>query len=409
MNSNTNNIYNKHHNNTYDSYKFLISVVMTGVIALAITIGISRFGFSVLIGSVLKDEYFTERDIGIINTYHLLGYVIGCVVVYFMPIRNNLIRYLQASIFICISSILLLYKADTVNEWSLLRFICGVSGGIVFILVSNYLSNILNDINKKMYIPFLYCGVGLGVMLSSLSSSMAIDVYRPALLAQASICIILFLFLSFFSSGLSIASEPLETLSWEKTVNHFKDKKLSIFAISYMLEGMGYIIYMTYIFPHNVDTSNTTYLAEYSFFILGFGAFIGVLLLPYVLGSITIKSSIVCFILIQILSVIIVYLTTSPYWVFLSSLFFGISFMGITASFISYANDNFTYYFIVVALITVLYSIGQLLGSVSATYLNEINEGGGYGSSILLSCAFMILSLTAFFYSNHIISRDKLY
>ncbi len=378
-----------------------IKALALGVSTLSLVIGISRFGYGLLIDKLI---FLSNTQIGVIGTSNLSGYFIGCL---FMIVLNNTqysLNWLRLMLFINLLCMVGLYFSNDASYWIVFRFFGGLSGGICFVFISIYCIEILNQTKRNQFSYAIYSGVGIGIILSSTALYFnAID-FKGNLNYQIVLAIIFFCISLISSLGLNDIEKPktyVKKKKYSKSTFYFT----SYLIASYSLEGMGYILYATYIFPFQIASSVDIRYVFLNWFFLGLGAVIGPIALTILTKELKTNTIILRLFIGQVISILLTLIDSNILFNTLSTFIFGLTFMSLTSGFILYVKEIWPNKNTMIAIITTGYSLGQSLGPVIGGYYNSTNEG--YRSSIVLSI-FTIFASIGFFYLSELIKDKKL-
>jgi len=365
-----------------------VATIATGMLALLISIGISRFGYGPIIADLVDGNGFSKLDAGLIAGANLFGYLSGCFYMSSVNASKYSIRGLQVYVLISLVTVAALSQISSFYGWFVLRLINGFAGGATFILVSVYLLGIMKARDKLNIATIMYTGVGIGILLSSFSVVRPDFSVNTIVLIQAAICSICYVLFFMVSSNIS---RPERMSGHKFSMLSDANRLIALVTFSYLLEGMGYIIYATFIFPYLQLAMPVSGLVINNWLILGAGAAFGPLLVAIAVSMWSIVDVIIVLFVVQILSILLTLLVHHAFVIYLSAFGFGISFMGLTSAFIVYVKYKWNEIVALAGFITIAYSIGQAIGPVLGGMANEIY--GGYEYSIMLSMMFVMLSL----------------
>ena len=378
--------------------KLVIKVLTLGMCSLIISIGISRFGYGLVIDKLI---FFSDTQIGIIGTSNLSGYFIGCLLMIVLKNNKYSLKWLHMSLFINVLCMVGLYYSITANYWIIFRFISGLTGGVCFVFVSIYCIEILNEIKKSHFSPAIYSGVGIGIILSSTALFFNAIGFKSNLYYQMILAIVFYCICLVSSLGLCDIEKPKSNID-ENKYNKDEINYLIALIASYSMEGMGYILYATYIFPFQMTSSVGIKYAFLNWFFLGLGAVVGPIGLVLLKNKLKINIIILYLYGGQIISILLTLMVSSTLFNMISTFVFGLTFMGLTSGFIFYVKKIWPKKYVIVAIITTGYSLGQALGPVIGGYYNSINDS--YRSSIVLSILTLVVSII-FFYLSELIKE----
>jgi predicted MFS family arabinose efflux permease len=365
-----------------------IATIATGMLALLISIGISRFGYGPVIADLVDSNGFSKLDAGLIAGANLSGYLLGCLYMSSVDASRYGIGSLRAYVLVSLVTVIALGLSSSFYGWFAVRLINGFAGGATFILVSVYLLGIMKSRDKLNIATIMYTGVGMGILLSSFSVLKPDFAVDTIILIQAAICGVCYVLLLIVSSNVG---QPERMTGHKFSMLRNVDRLIALVTLSYLFEGMGYIIYATFIFPYLQLSLPVPGLPVSNWLILGTGAALGPLLVAIAVSMLSIVDVIIILFIVQMLSILLALLVNQTLVIYLSAFGFGVSFMGLTSAFIVYVKYKWHEIVALAGFITIAYSIGQAIGPVLGGLANEIY--GGYKYSIMLSMMFVMLSL----------------
>ena len=162
------------------------AVALAGMAALAAAMGIGRFAFTPLLPMMLHDGVVTLACGSWLATANYLGYLIGalgCMALPWVAPRARQVWHaarlarwgLVATVLLTLGMALPL---PTV--WPALRFAAGVASALVFLNVSVWCMVRLVALGQPALGGLIFCGPGLGIVLTGLSASAMVALQWPA-------------------------------------------------------------------------------------------------------------------------------------------------------------------------------------------------------------------------------------
>ncbi|MFN7152152.1 MAG: YbfB/YjiJ family MFS transporter [Acidovorax sp.] len=163
-----------------------LAVALAGMAALAAAMGIGRFAFTPLLPMMLHDGVVTLAGGSWLATANYLGYLIGALACMALPWvaprarqvwhAARLARWgLVATVLLTLGMALPLPAT-----WPALRFAAGVASALVFLNVSVWCMVRLVALGKPALGGLIFCGPGLGIVLTGLSASAMVALQWPA-------------------------------------------------------------------------------------------------------------------------------------------------------------------------------------------------------------------------------------
>src|SRR5882672_2267135 len=137
---------------------------LTGMLALAIAIGVGRFAFTPILPMMQKDHGLTLRMAGLLASVNYVGYFIGALSAIW--IRMTIAKVVLSSLVIVA---LLTGALGVFHEpvaWLLLRGLAGIVSAWIFVFGSAYILQQLTILGRKPLSGVVFGGVGFGTALT---------------------------------------------------------------------------------------------------------------------------------------------------------------------------------------------------------------------------------------------------
>ena len=344
-------------------------LILTGIAALTIAIGIGRFSYTPILPYMISELNLTTTEAGLIASSNYLGYLLGSLIPIFPQFPKNIRSIFIYSIFISIISLFAMGLTNTFEIFILIRFIHGIFSAFVLILGT---SLIVSHVQKKGKI-FLgtahFSGVGLGMALSAIVVSYLgfLNFTWDELWFSIGILAIMLSFQIIKFTPIQKAEVKYNLKSKNKTSLGF-----SLITISYGLYGFGYVAFGTFISTMSRLTPGLEKTEPYVWFVVGVTGIPSVFFWNW-FGS-KIGNDIGLFLanLILGLGVLFSVLINNEFGIFISCILFGLSFVPITSMCLLEGQKRFSGSFIVsTAILTFSFSIGQMIGPYLSGLLTD--------------------------------------
>lgn len=233
-----------------------LAVALAGMAALAVAMGIGRFAFTPLLPMMLHDGVVTLAGGSWLATANYLGYLMGALACMALPWvapaarqRWHAVRLarwgLAATVLLTLGMALPLPAT-----WPALRFAAGVASALVFLNVSVWCMVRLVALGHAALGGLIFCGPGLGIVLTGLSASAMVALGWPAAAGWAVFGVL--------SVGLCTAIWPvLQGLALAAPAAAAHTPGLALpgqgplartgLTLAYGLAGLGYIVTATFL------------------------------------------------------------------------------------------------------------------------------------------------------------------
>lgn len=145
-----------------------VKVLMCGMLAMAMAIGIGRFGFTPLLPLMQEETGFDTATAGRIAAANYLGYLAGAVWAGRVISDAGRHRLLGWGLLITALSLAPMALTNASTAWMAIRFISGLTSAWVFVTASALVVPYLHGHGRAAWDGWHFGGVGLGMALSGL-------------------------------------------------------------------------------------------------------------------------------------------------------------------------------------------------------------------------------------------------
>ena len=227
-------------------------VALTGLLALAIAMGIGRFAFTPLLPLMLHDGLLDLPQASWLASANYLGYWLGAMGCALQPLlwrrwgRPPLVPTTMVRIGLAATVLLTLGMAlPWPGAWGLWRGLAGVASALVFVYVSGWCLARLSELGAPSLAGIIYVGPGLGIAVSgfAVTAMVALDLRAAAGWA----CFAL------LALALTLLAWPRLQGPVQATTSAAPEDRLpawgsiAAFTLAYGLAGFGYIITATFL------------------------------------------------------------------------------------------------------------------------------------------------------------------
>ncbi len=163
-----------------------LAVALAGMVSLGVAMGIGRFAFTPLLPMMLHDGVLSLAGGSWLATANYVGYLVGalaCMALPWVAPRARQVWHAArlARVGLAATVLLTLGMALPVSAaWPLLRFAAGAASALVFLNVSVWCMVRLVSLGQPALGGLIFCGPGLGIVLSGLSASAMVAWGWPA-------------------------------------------------------------------------------------------------------------------------------------------------------------------------------------------------------------------------------------
>ena len=348
-----------------------VAILLAGIIALIIGVGVARFVFTSLLPPMLED-YLTISFAGVLASINYVGYLSGSIFSVFIKDINTKVKFFRFGMFLCFITTLMLGITTSDTIWVISRILAGFGAAMALVVGSAIVMNKLNIQNKTKAMGIHFSGIGFSILISDLI--VRIVFYFNGTWQFAWVVLAIFAFvMSFYSMYILSYDKEVK----QNSVKHHIDKSLFspfvvILIMAYFCEGVGMVVQGTFL----PDIINSLKGLE------GFGSFTWTLvglagipsciiwmMLAHKYGSVNI---IILAMFLQVIGILISALTNNIYLNLFSGILYGGTFIGLVALFMNLggkiAGNNPV---MLMGALTTAYGIGQVVAPLYSVALIE--------------------------------------
>ncbi|MCI2773981.1 YbfB/YjiJ family MFS transporter [Staphylococcus petrasii] len=368
-----------------------------GMLCLLIVMAISRFAYTPILPFMQQDTGMTNQNAGLLATLNYLGYLVGAIIPMFFIFKSKVVD-LKIYLVFNIISIIGMGVSNDFTIWSILRIIAGITSGTIFVLASNVVLEALRQANKQSISGILYSAVGIGICISSVFIFFFTheQTWKETWIILGGAALVASLLVIFGMKDNPSIKLKRSTTTTEGATQQLNRPFIILFAIAYFFEGAGYIVTGTFLVAIIKTIPSFADYAALSWMFVGLGAIPSTLLWSLLAEKLGYKTALYSAFILQIISVGLPIITHNVLSLIIASMLFGATFLGLTTLFMSKSqalsfqtNSKINF----VSLLTVIYSVGQMLAPIISGML--IGDSGNY--NLALSFAIVLLTLGLIF------------
>ena len=377
-----------------------VAILLAGIIALIIGVGVARFVFTSLLPPMLEN-YLTISFAGVLASINYVGYLAGSIFAVFIKDINAKVKFFRFGMFLAVITTLMLGITTSDTIWIISRILAGFGAAMALVVGSAIVMNKLNIQNKTKAMGIHFSGIGFSILVSDLI--VRIVFYFDGTWQISWIVLAIFAFvMSFYSMYILSYDNEVK----QNSVKHHIDKKLFspfviILIMAYFCEGVGMVVQGTFL-PDIINSLEGLH---------GFGSFTWTLvglagipsciiwmMLAHKYGSVNI---IILAMFLQVIGIMISALTNNIYLNLLSGVLYGGTFVGLVALFMNLggklAGNNPV---MLMGALTTAYGIGQVTAPLYSVALIEHFKSYDYAlfvTAFIVSGGIVLLMLTKIF------------
>ncbi len=370
------------------------SILLAGILALIIGVGVARFVFTSLLPFMLED-HLSITFAGILASFNYLGYLAGSIFSVFIKDMNSKIKYFRFGMLLCVSTTLILATTQNDTVWLISRVVAGFGAAMALIVGSAIVFNKLKMEDKTKAMGIHFSGIGFSVLITDLISR-GVFAYGGT---WSDAWMVLSIF-AFFASLYSMYILSIEKEVKQNTKKHPFDKKLFkgfviVLIIAYFTEGIGMVVQATFL-PDIINSlEGLEGYGGYAWTLVGLAGIPSCIIwmrLAHKYGSVNI---IMIVMLLQVLGILIPAFTNNMYLNLLSGLLYGGTFVALVALFMNLggklAGSNPV---ILMGAITTAYGIGQVAAPLYSVAIIDYFHSYDYAlylTALIVSLGVLLL------------------
>jgi predicted MFS family arabinose efflux permease len=382
------------------------SILLAGILALTVGVGVARFVFTSLLPPML-DEFLNISFAGILASVNYLGYLSGSLYSIFIKDIHSKVKHFKIGLILCVITSLLLGVSENSTVWIMSRLLAGFGAAMALVVGSAIVMLKLKNTNKTKAMGIHFSGLGFSILIT--------DLLVRAVLSYGGSWQNAWLILAIFGAIFSCYSAYI--LSFDKqpsthVVKHKFDKSLFsplviILILAYFTEGVGMVVQATFM-PDIVNSlEGLAGYGGYTWLVVGIAGIPSCIIwmrLAHRFGSINIMITAM---LLQIVGILIPAFSSNLYLNILSGVLYGGTFVGLVALFMNYggqlAGKNPV---IIMGAITSAYGVGQILAPLYCIAI--IEQYNSYNPALYLTALIVLSGILLLVFSKYKLKKLQL-
>ena len=352
--------------------------------ALGAAMGVGRFAFTPILPLMTAASALSSRQGAALATANYVGYLVGALVGIAAPRLTRSRLALRVALVGLVLTLALMPLTHGVLLWAVLRAAAGAASALVFVIAVGALIATLTA-SAPALTGWGFSGVGAGIAVSGLVVLVVGQLagWRSAWLSTAALAGIL----TAAAWGLqprAPSADGSDAIRDRPAPQGARRRRSgAALALSYTLEGVGYIIAGTFLVAA-IDENAPRSVGAFAWIVVGLAATPSAVTWTWLSARFPRTRLLVAALLIQAAGVALPALWVGLGAAFVSAVMFGATFIGISV--LSLALGHELRVPRAVALLTTGYSVGQILGPVVVTpFLAD-----GYRLPLLLGAAILL-------------------
>ncbi len=373
-----------------------IKIALALSLGAAVSLGFARFNYALLLPAMRQDLAWTYTQAGSMNTANALGYMFGALMAAPIGKRVGLARTFWVSIIVVGIA---MFVTGLVSDFTMLlifRTLAGFFGATTFIIGATLASQLAGTGRGGLILGIYFSGIGIGVFLASLGLPQLLEqditFWRTAWIVMGIISLVF----AFFGRQASMSITPPQSQSQGGSTTYYSPKLIPA-TIAYFLFGFGYITYMTFVISLLRSSGVGSSGVAIFWFIFGAASMANSFIWGWLLDRAKGGGAMATVMAIIALGGVLPVISTSNFAIWLSAILFGGAALTTVSSVTNIMRKSLPPggWARGIALVTIIFSVGQTLGPLVSGYLADLSSS--LNSGFVLSASMLFLgSIVAF-------------
>jgi len=368
-----------------------LSVAIGGLISLAAVMGIGRFVYTPILPYMVDALSLTKSEAGLIAAANYLGYLLGALAGATGLVGGNRRHWMLWGIAVSAATTAAMAATTSPYLFMALRFTGGLASALFMVFGAALVFGRLAEAKRSDLSYVFFAGVGTGIAgsallvagLASLNIGWAGQWIATGGLAITGIAAVAWL----------IPPAPGDTPPPAPPGGSRTDRRMIPLSLAYGLFGFGYVITTTFISAIVRQRPEIAHIEPYIWVVVGLGALPSVAFWAWIGRRVGNPAGFALACLVEATGVTITVLVPDAAAVLAAAVMLGGTFVGITAVGLFIANDlaggSGADPRRMIALMTGIFGIGQMVGPAFAGYLAEIT--GTFTAPSLIAAGALVV------------------
>jgi predicted MFS family arabinose efflux permease len=304
-----------------------LGVLAGGILGMMVAMAIGRFVFAPILPMMQRDLGLTHATAGWLASLNYLGYLAGAVGCSLRPALLRSGWFNLAALVASVGTTFLMGATTSPAAWMGFRFLSGIASAVLFVAISIEVAEAMAHAGQERLTGGLYGGIGLGIALTGTLAPRldALGGWRAAWVGMGALAVVLSL------AGIALAHKrtPALDVSTRDAGAPGDLGSIRLLAGAYFLQGLGYVVSVTFIVAMVARTPGLESFAPWSWVAVGLAAAPSTLLWQATGRRIGAKAALFLAYVIQCAGILIGVWADTVFLVCLSAVFFGGTMLGV--------------------------------------------------------------------------------
>lgn len=366
-------------------------IAIGGLIAMAAVMGIGRFVYTPILPYMVDALSLTKSEAGLIAAANYLGYLLGALAGATGLVGGNRRRWMLWGMAVSAATTAAMAATTSPYLFMALRFTGGLASSLFMVFGSALIFGRLAAARRPDLSYVFFAGVGTGITGSALlvAGLAAIDIgWDGQWMATGGLAIAGLVALFWLIPPAAGDTPPPPAPGSGHT-----DRRMIPLSVAYGLFGFGYVITTTFISAIVRQTPEIAHIEPYIWVVVGLGALPSVAFWAWIGRRLGNPASFALACLVEAAGVTITVLVPDPAAVLVAAVMVGGTFVGITAVGLFVASELAAGSGAdprrMIALMTGIFGIGQMIGPAFAGYVADIT--GTFTAPSLIAAGALVV------------------
>lgn len=363
----------------------------------AVALGFARFAYALVLPAMRTDLGWSYAVAGGLNTANAVGYLLGALLAdAFSRLLGGTRRAFVWGMVITCAALAATATMRDVTALTALRFVAGVSGAVVFVTGATLATHLAAARGRpgNLVVGIFFGGAGLGILLSGVTLPYLVPVSRPdawpvAWWAMAAASAVLTVVAAGAASRVPEQAAGQRDRAAKRARSGFVGIAPLAFAlIAYLLFGLGYIGYMTFLVAFLQDSGRGAGSVALAWGIIGLAAALHVFLWEWLFRRLQLGQALALAVGMLAVGAALPLADSRNLTMMVSGTLFGLSFLAIVSAITVFVRRTLPpeEWRAAIGLATVVFALGQAVGPVLTGLLADAAGGLDAGLAVSAGC-----------------------
>jgi MFS family permease len=357
-------------------------LLLGGVLALCVTMGIGRFFYTPLLPLMQRDVGFGPDIAGLIASVNFVGYLLGSVAAVLVPKGRERLLVFRGALIVSVVTTFATGLTESIPIWLILRGLAGLASAFAILFAAAIVVEALAESGQNARVGWLFGGVGLGIAISGLLVRLLGGWLYWSQLP--------FILGAVKDTHIPRRSEALRAARLPQPL------PLWALLLNYACEGFGYSIVATFIVAIVKARPGMEAVGDWVWVLVGLTGLPSCIFWSWVGGRIGFSAALGLAYVTQLIGILLPAASGAAWAALLSAMFFGGTFMAITALILAVGRQGARGHGF--AVLTSGFGVGQIAGPLVAGYVmtRETNVNNALfvaAAAVLIGLIFLALAV----------------